>query len=105
MKNILVTGASKRLGSFIVRHYAALGYNVAVHFYKSAPEAQSMINELNEHYPNQKFLAVNADLCQTRQIDELVQEVSEILGSINIIVNNASVFKHDTLFFLEFYYL
>ena len=43
MKNVLVTGAAKRLGRAIALDLAAAGWNVAVHYHGSAEDADSVV--------------------------------------------------------------
>ena len=42
MKNVLVTGAAKRLGRAIALDLAAAGWNVAVHYNGSATDADAV---------------------------------------------------------------
>ena len=46
MKNVLVTGAAKRLGRAIALDLAAAGWNVAIHYNGSAADAEQVAAEI-----------------------------------------------------------
>src|SRR6185312_6515543 len=46
LKNVLVTGAAKRLGRAIALDLAGAGWNVAVHYYGSSADAEEVAGEI-----------------------------------------------------------
>ena len=44
-KTVLITGAARRIGAAIARSLAAEGWAVAVHYHRSAEEAEALADE------------------------------------------------------------
>jgi pteridine reductase len=87
----LVTGGARRVGAEIVRHLHAAGANVAIHCHHSRAEAQALAAGLNAVRAG-SALVCEADLLQTATLRPLVDGVVAQLGSLAILVNNASSF-------------
>lgn len=92
----LVTGAGRRLGRAMALELAAQGYDVAVHYASSADEAQDTVNHIRAK--GCQAVALQADLLEEDQAQALLPRAAEALGGpVICLVNNASVFEHDTL--------
>lgn len=91
-RTVLVTGAARRLGRSIALELAAAGWQVAVHYRSSAPEAQQTAAECSKHAPAQAF---EADLAVDAQVRGLLPRVIQRFGALDAVVNNASRFEHD----------
>jgi NAD(P)-dependent dehydrogenase (short-subunit alcohol dehydrogenase family) len=91
-RTVLVTGAARRLGRSIALELAAAGWQVAVHYRSSAPEAQQTAAECARHAPAQAF---EADLAVDAQVRGLLPRVIQRFGALDAVVNNASRFEHD----------
>ncbi|NSY38010.1 SDR family oxidoreductase [Leisingera sp. ANG59] len=92
----LVTGAGRRLGRAMALELAARGYDVAVHYATSAEEAEAVASQISAM--GRQAAALQADLQKEDQTQPLLPRASEALGGpITCLVNNASVFEHDTL--------
>ena len=91
-KTALVTGSSQGIGEAVALRFAQEGADVVVH-YRSHPEAAqhiaARIRELGR-----RTAAVHADLSRVRDVERLVAESVERLGSLDILVNNAGIEKH-----------
>ena len=94
-KVCLVTGASRGLGVVIARHLAVHGAAVAVHYHRSAAEAQALCAELSGL--GARVLPVQADLFDAPAIAALAEAVANGLGPIDILVNNVGPYV-DTPF-------
>jgi NAD(P)-dependent dehydrogenase (short-subunit alcohol dehydrogenase family) len=94
-KNALVTGAAKRVGRAISLALAREGANVAVHYSSSEKEATKLVAEIEKL--GARAVALRADLSDQSELERLVERASEALGTIEILVNNASIFPSDTL--------
>lgn len=96
MKRALVTGAGKRLGRAMALYLAERGYDVAIHYARSAAEADAVVSEITAL--GQKAFALQADLTDEAQMQGLLPRAAEALtGEITCLVNNASVFEYDNL--------
>jgi len=94
-KTALVTGAAKRLGRAAAIALAQQGVNVAVHYHQSEQAAQTLCHEIQSMGGNGWAFA--ADLSDSNQVEQLFQQTVEQAGAVDILVNNASIFKEDTL--------
>lgn len=88
----LITGASKRIGKALAEHLAEKGWNIAIHFNASEKPAQFLADELKSKFPQQKFEVFKADISNINQVSELIPKVVSAFGSVNLLINNASVF-------------
>ncbi|KIC16485.1 SDR family oxidoreductase [Leisingera sp. ANG-DT] len=92
----LVTGAGRRLGRAMALELAAQGYDVAIHYASSADEAQDTVNHIRAK--GCQAVALQADLLEEYQAQALLPRAAEALGGpVTCLINNASVFEHDTL--------
>jgi len=92
-KTALITGAAKRLGKEMSIHLAGLGWNIAIHYNTSETEAELFRNELSENYPDQQFKLFKTDLNQSNEVEQLIPKVVEAMGTIDLLINSASVFE------------
>ena len=88
---VLITGAARRIGAQIARHLHGCGYRVLVHYRSSEADAQTLVTELNQTRPD-SALALQADLADLVQIDQLAEAASGHWGRLDALVNNASSF-------------
>jgi pteridine reductase len=87
----LVTGAGKRIGATIARVLHAAGANVAVHYFRSAAEADRVVAELNGMRAD-SAISVAGDIREIDACERIVAEVTERSGRLDVLVNNASSF-------------
>jgi NAD(P)-dependent dehydrogenase (short-subunit alcohol dehydrogenase family) len=90
-KTVLVTGAAKRLGRAIALAAAESGADVAITYRKSASEARAVIEELALR--GVCGLAVRCDITEERSVREMIKEVAQELGGIDVLVNNAANYE------------
>jgi len=96
-KIALITGAAKRLGKEMTLHLASLGWNIAIHYNTSEKVAKQFQNHLATRYPDQQFELFRTDLNQSVEVEQLISKVVETMGTIELLINNASVFEPATL--------
>jgi NAD(P)-dependent dehydrogenase (short-subunit alcohol dehydrogenase family) len=92
----LVTGGAQRLGAAMARALAARGADVAIHYHGSRDAAEALADELRR--TGVRAAAVRADLLDRPATAALVPAAAEALGRpLTLLVNNASIFEHDTI--------
>lgn len=96
-RTVLVTGAGRRLGRDIALALAAAGWQVAVHYRSSAHDAERTLEDCRATAPGLAFEAFAADLGNEAAVRLLVPQVVERFGALDAVVNNASMFEHDTV--------
>jgi NAD(P)-dependent dehydrogenase (short-subunit alcohol dehydrogenase family) len=94
-KVALVTGAAKRIGRVIALAMARRGWDVAVHYGRSADEALSTVREIEAL--GRRAVALQCDLTDEAQVKALLPRAADALkaGAITCVVNNASLFEQD----------
>ena len=90
----VVTGASRGIGRAIALELARRGADVVVNYHNSA-EAAGKVVQANEEL-GRRSLAVQADVSELEQAQNLIGTAVSELGKIDILVNNAGIIR-DTL--------
>jgi len=89
-KVALITGAARRVGRAIALELAAAGCDVAVHYHRSAGEAQQVARRIGAM--GRRAALVAGDLGDPQIPARLIEDVVDRLGGVHILVNNASRF-------------
>jgi NAD(P)-dependent dehydrogenase (short-subunit alcohol dehydrogenase family) len=89
----LVTGAGRRIGRAIAVDLARAGWTVAVHHNASATDAAALVREVIDG--GGRAAAFAASFASEEETDSLLPRVVEVLGPVNCLVNNASIFEYD----------
>jgi NAD(P)-dependent dehydrogenase (short-subunit alcohol dehydrogenase family) len=88
-RTVLVTGGGKRLGAAIARAAAGAGWRVAIHYGRSADEAEALAREIDG-------VAVQGDLADTDGAAALLARARKAAGGpVAGLVNSASMFEYD----------
>jgi NAD(P)-dependent dehydrogenase (short-subunit alcohol dehydrogenase family) len=93
LKNVLVTGAAKRLGRAIALDLAGAGWNVAIHYHGSAAEAESAAGECRAK--GIEAATLQADLSREDQTALLIARAAAAIGPLTALINSASIFEND----------
>jgi pteridine reductase len=90
-KRALITGAGRRIGAAISERLHDAGASVAIHYRSSGVDAKELCNRLNNARPDSAQIFA-ADLNDTAGINDVIKEVIEWGGGLDILINNASSF-------------
>ena len=95
-KTALVTGAGIRLGQQIAIYLASRGMRVAVHYHQSFQGAQTTLAQMEGgHLRHHLF---QADLANLVELQQMLEQTRQRMGSISVLINNAATF-YPTPFF------
>lgn len=89
----LVTGAAKRIGRALALRLAAEGCDVAIHYNRSAAEAEALAREIEA--AGRRAALLSADLSREEETAGLVAAARAKLGTLDLLVNSASTFEAD----------
>jgi glucose 1-dehydrogenase len=99
-KNVIVTGATSGIGQAIAVRFAAEGAHVAINYRRQPEDAahtdemvhdalERCVHDVTAHGVN--HILVQADVSREDDIVEMVEEVIEGLGGVDILINNAGI--------------
>jgi len=89
-KRALVTGSAVRVGRVIALKIAERGADVAVHYNRSADQAESAAEEIRAF--GVKAVTVQGDVTRAGEVDRIAEEIEAGLGPLDVLVNNASIY-------------
>jgi len=87
-KRVLVTGAGTGIGRGIAEHFAKESAEVVLH-YSHSPEAVAVADRITE--AGGRAFATQADFNDPDQTRNLVAQTVDLLGGLDIVVNNAGI--------------
>src|SRR5437879_5366110 len=90
-KVAIVTGASKGIGGGIATALGAAGARVAVNYSSDREGAERVAQALTDN--GGEAIAVGADVSKAAAVARLFQEVDSAFGRLEVLVNNAGVFR------------
>lgn len=90
-KNVLVTGGSRGIGRCIATSFAAAGARVAFTYRSSTEEAESLKAELEAS--GAEVIVFKSDAADVQAAEQVVSDVVQSWGTIDVLVNNAGVTK------------
>jgi len=90
-KVAIVTGASKGIGSGIATALAAAGARVAVNYSSDRKGAERVAQAIIE--TGGEAIAIKGDVSQGAEVKQLFKEVDAAFGRLDVLVNNAGVFR------------
>ena len=94
-KNVIITGASRGIGKGIAEVFAKHGANIAFTYHSSDEKAKLLETELSVN--GCKAKGYKSDASDFEAAQQLVQDVMEDFGSIDVLVNNAGITKDGLL--------
>lgn len=94
-KNCLVTGGSRGIGKSIALTLAKAGANVAITYASSADAAAEVVKEIENE--GVKGTSYQADAVNLSRAEEVISDIVENWGSLNVVVNNAGITKDNLI--------
>jgi len=94
-KNCLVTGGSRGIGNSIALTLAKAGANVAITYASSADAAAEVVKNIENE--GVKGISYQADAVQFDRAEEVISDIVENWGSLNVVVNNAGITKDNLI--------
>ncbi len=96
----LITGAARRIGQEIALALADEGANIVIHYRTSAREAEELCSSVSQR--GVKAWAVKADFNLPEDYESLIPRAKEAAGSLDILINSASIFFPGTIQEVDF---
>ena len=90
-KVAVVTGASKGIGAAIAKGLSAAGAAVVVNYSSSKEGADRVVADINAN--GGKAIAVKGDVAKAVDMRRLFDETEKAFGTLDVLVNNAGVYK------------
>ena len=94
-KNVIITGASRGIGKGIAEVFAKHGANIAFTYHSSDEKAKALEKELSVN--GCKAKGYKSDASDFEAAQQLVKDVMDDFGSIDVLVNNAGITKDGLL--------
>ncbi|MCH2448667.1 MAG: 3-oxoacyl-[acyl-carrier-protein] reductase [Gracilimonas sp.] len=94
-KTCLVTGGSRGIGRAIALKLADFGADVVITYSRSADAAEEVKAEIEKK--GRKSKALQADAVSLARAEEVVNEIVEDWGKLDVIVNNAGITKDNLI--------
>jgi 3-oxoacyl-[acyl-carrier protein] reductase len=88
-RTALVTGGSRGIGRGAALALAEEGCNVAVNYLQSSSEADAVVGEISRQ--GRRACAIQADVSSEKEVRKLVHAVEQLLGPVDVLVNNAGI--------------
>ena len=93
-KTVLITGASKGIGKATAIEFAKNGYDIAISYLTSEKEASELKNTVEKLY-NVKVLTIKVDISNEKDVINMVSEVKDKFGKIDVLINNAAYYNDN----------
>jgi pteridine reductase len=90
-KNILITGAAKRIGADCARLLHDQGCNILLHYKSSQQEAEQLYDGFNQKRPDSAKL-IQGNLQNREELEAVAQIANVCWGGLDVLINNASSF-------------
>ena len=94
-KVAIVTGASKGIGGGIAIALGAAGARVVVNYASDREGAERVAGTITDN--GGEAIAVRADVSKAADVVRLFEEVDSVFGRLDVLVNNAGVFRFGAL--------
>lgn len=90
-KNVLITGAARRIGASCARLLHDEGCNIILHYRSSKQNVFKLFDELNSIRPDSVKI-IQANLLNMDELTKLAKTAELAWGTLDVLINNASAF-------------
>ena len=87
-KVALITGSGRGIGSVIARHFASLGADVIINYFRNREPAQRVAEDIRSL--GRKALLVKANIAELDDIDLLFSTIEKEFGGLDFYIHNAA---------------
>jgi 3-oxoacyl-[acyl-carrier protein] reductase len=94
-KVAVVTGASKGIGAGIAKGLGAAGAAVVVNYASSQEDAERVVAEITRK--GGQAIAIQGNVSHAADVQRLFAETQQAFGAVDVLVNNAGVYRFDPL--------
>ena len=98
-KTALVTGGSRGIGRAICRELAAGGATVAVNYRSNSQAADDTVAAIAAQ--GGAAIAIQADVCDAKQVSALFKSVRSQFGGLDMLVNNAGITRDNIIMLMK----
>lgn len=95
MKTILITGSTDGIGKLAAIKLAKDGHEIYLHG-RSVEKLEKVVEEIITLTGNEKIKGFVADFSDLDAVKQMVQQVNNDLPKIDVLINNAGIFKSPT---------
>lgn len=93
---MLVTGSNRGIGRSTIVEFAKAGLDVVINYCHHREEAYELKDYVESNY-NVRCLVVKCDVSKEDEVIEMINEIVDYFGGLDILVNNASVCRDSLL--------
>ncbi len=86
-KNVFITGSTRGIGLAIAHHFAAHGANLVLN--GRSEISSELIGEFDPY--DVQVVGVSGDVSDADDAKRMIQETTEALGSVDVLINNAGI--------------
>lgn len=94
-KNILITGSTDGIGKLAAQKLAMEGHHLYLHG-RNASKLESVVTELKSVSNNSHIKGFVADFSELASISQMVKHIEKEISHLDVLINNAGVFKSST---------
>jgi 3-oxoacyl-[acyl-carrier protein] reductase len=94
-KVAIVTGASRGIGKAAALALVTQGAKVVINYARSSDAAEATVKEITD--AGGEAIALQADVSQSAEVDNLIKTTLDKFGRIDVLVNNAGITKDNLL--------
>ncbi len=87
-KTVVVTGSTKGIGKAIAFRLAQEHYNVVLNYASDEKAAQAALERCQQETAHVRL--IQADVSNKKDVERLMQECTDVFGSLDVLVNNAA---------------